>query len=404
MSTIPLKELPLKGKKILVRVDFNVPLDQNGKITDDTRIVASLPTIRYILEKGGNPILMSHLGRPKGKKVPEMSLAPCARRLAEMLGKPVIMAPDCVGEKVERIIDRLEPGESVLLENLRFYAGEEKPGEHPDFVSQLAKLGDVYVNDAFGTAHRKHASTFAIVPFFEGRAAPGFLLEKEIEFLGKELKKPKRPFFAIIGGAKISSKIGVIKSLSDKIDSLFIGGAMAYTFLKAKGVAIGDSLFEIDYLDTAKAIMESYEQAGVRILLPVDHVIVTDVEKDQFPRVVDNQSGIPRGYKGVDIGPETIASYSSELENGKTIFWNGPMGVFEHQEFAKGTKAIANAVAKVKGTKIVGGGDSVAAIRLMNLANQFTHLSTGGGASLEYLEYGTLPGIEALSITDSPQT
>lgn len=396
MSTIPLKELPLKGKKILVRVDFNVPLDSKGKITDDMRIVASLPTIRYIIEQGGNPILMSHLGRPKGKQEPSMSLAPCARRLAEMLGKPVIMAPDCIGKKVEELITKLGPEESLLLENLRFYPGEEKPSEHPDFVKSLAKLGDVYVNDAFGTAHRKHASTYSIVSFFKGKAAPGFLLEKEIEFLGKEMSKPKRPFFAIIGGAKVSSKIGVIKSLAKKVDSLLIGGAMAYTFLKARGIDIGDSLYESDYLDTAKAIMETYDSAGINIHLPIDHVISTDVDNDQFSRIVDNQSGIPKGYKGVDIGPKTIEAFSSELENGKTIFWNGPMGIFEHKEFAKGTKAIAEAIAKVKGTKIVGGGDSVAAIRSLNLAHRFTHLSTGGGASLEYLEYGTLPGLEAL--------
>ncbi|ADI39044.1 phosphoglycerate kinase [Waddlia chondrophila 2032/99] len=394
--TIALKELPLKGKKILVRVDFNVPLDKKGRITDDTRIVASLPTIRYILEQGGNPILMSHLGRPKGRQDLSMSLSVCARRLAEMLGKPVIMAPDCIGNQVEALINKLRPGESLLLENLRFHPGEENPTEHPEFVNALAKLGEIYVNDAFGTAHRKHASTYFIVPFFKGRAAPGFLLEKEIEFLGNEISKPKRPFFAVIGGAKISSKIGVIKALASKVDSLLIGGAMAFTFLKAKHVNIGDSLFETDCLDTAKAIMETYEKAGVRILFPVDHVIVTDIDQDQFPKIVDNQSGIPKGYKGVDIGPRTIEIYSSELANGKTIFWNGPMGIFEHQEFAKGTKAIAEAIAKVKGTKIVGGGDSVAAIRSLNLAHQFTHLSTGGGASLEYLEFGTLPGLEVL--------
>lgn len=396
MSTIPLKDLPLKGKKVLIRVDFNVPLDQKGKITDDTRIVASLPTIRYVLEQGGIPILMSHLGRPKGKHVQSMSLAPCARRLAEILGKPVKMAPDCIGKKVEEIISTLKPGESLLLENLRFYPGEENPQDHPEFVRQLAKLGDVYIDDAFGTAHRKHASTYAIVPSFNGSAAPGILLQKEIEFLGDVMKKPNRPFYAVIGGAKVSSKIGVMKALVGKIDSLLIGGAMAYTFLKAKGVEIGNSLFEIDFLDTAKAIMATYEEAGVQLLLPQDHVIVTDLDHDSFPRTVTNEQGIPSGFMGVDIGPETISSYISQLENAKTIFWNGPMGVFENPKFAKGTKALAEAMAKVKGIKIVGGGDSVAAIRSLNLAHQFTHLSTGGGASLEYIEHGSLPGIDIL--------
>lgn len=397
MSTIPLKDLPLKGKKVLIRVDFNVPLDQTGTITDDTRIVASSPTIRYVIENGGIPILMSHLGRPKGKHVQSMSLAPCARRLAEILGKPVKMAPDCIGKKVEDLIKTLQPGDSLLLENLRFYPGEEKPQEHPEFVEQLAKLADVYIDDAFGTAHRKHASTYAIVPSFNGNAAPGFLLEKEIEFLGNVMKKPGRPFYAVIGGAKISSKIGVMKALVGKIDSLLIGGAMAYTFLKAKGVEIGKSLIEIDFLDKAKAIMATYQEAGVQLLLPQDHVIVTDVENDPYPKIVTNEQGIPGAYMGVDIGPETIKTYTTQLENAKTIFWNGPMGVFENPDYAKGTKALAEAMAKVKGTKIVGGGDSVAAIRSLNLAHQFTHLSTGGGASLEYIENGSLPGIDVLS-------
>lgn len=396
MSRLHLQDIPLKGKKVLIRVDYNVPLDQRGKITDDTRIVSSLPTIRYVLGEGGHPILMSHLGRPKGKKVSSLSLAPCARRLAELLGKPVSMASDCIGESARHQIEKLEKGEVLLLENLRFHPGEEKPEDYPEFVKQLASLADVYINDAFGTAHRKHASTYAIVPFFKGSAAPGFLLEKEIEFLGNALKKPNRPFFAVIGGAKVSSKIGVMKSLVSKVDTLLVGGAMAYTFLKVIGVEIGSSKFEPDYLETAKAVLNVYEEAGVQLLLPEDHVIVTDLSNEKSATVVSNRDGIPSGYSGVDIGPRTIESFTEVLTHGKTVFWNGPMGVFEHKPFAKGTKAIASVLAELKATTIIGGGDSVAAIRSMNLANKFTHLSTGGGASLEYIEFGNLPGIEVL--------
>lgn len=396
MSRLHLQDISLRGKKVLIRVDFNVPLDQQGRITDDTRIVSSLPTIRYVMDQGGYPLLMSHLGRPKGKEAPSLSLAPCARRLAEILGKPVVMASDCIGEKVQHQIEKLGKGEVLLLENLRFHPGEEKPEEHPEFVRELASLADVYVNDAFGTAHRKHASTYAIVPFFKGEAAPGFLLEKEIEFLGNVLSKPKRPFFAVIGGAKVSSKIGVLKSLVSKVDTLLLGGAMAYTFLKAKGVEIGNSKFEPDYLDTAKAILDVYEEAGVQLLLPEDHIVATDVNNEQSAKAVSNSDGIPKDYCGVDIGPRTIELFTDVLKHGKTIFWNGPMGVFEIKPFAAGTKAIASALAGLKATTIIGGGDSVAAIRSMNLVNKFTHLSTGGGASLEYIEFGKLPGIEVL--------
>ncbi len=396
MARISLKDLSLKGKKVLIRVDFNVPLDEKGHITDDTRIVASVPTIRYVLEQGGIPVLMSHMGRPKGKKDPAFSLYPCAKALAKLLGKPVKMAPDCVGDKVEQMVDQLRPEEIILLENLRFHLEETKPKEDPLFASQLAKLGQVYINDAFGTAHREHASTFSIVKFFEGNAAAGFLLEKEITYLGETVLKPKRPFYAVIGGAKVSSKIGVIKSLVKKIDLLLVGGAMAYTFLKAKGVEIGDSLYEPKYLDTAKAVMESFDRAGVRLMLPVDHVITNDLQSSLPAKIVSNDEGIPGGYFGVDIGPKTVKLYTDELENAKTIFWNGPMGIFEHKEFAKGTKALAEAMAQLSVTKIVGGGDSVAAIRTLNLVHQFSHISTGGGASLEYIEYGTLPGVQAL--------
>ena len=395
-NTLSVYDLPLKGKRVLIRVDFNVPLDKSGAIADDSRIEASLPTIKYVLEQGGIPILMSHLGRPKGKVVHAFSLAPCAKRLAEMLGKPVVMAKDCVGKEVERQIQHLEPGATLLLENLRFHPGEEKPDEEPAFVGELAKLGDCYINDAFGTAHRAHASTATIVSFFPGRAAPGFLVEKEIKYLGETLLKPKRPFYALIGGAKISTKLGVVKSLASKVDALLIGGAMAYTFLKAQGVQIGESKYEPDCLDQALGILAAFKTGGVRLILPVDHVVARELNPQAPTRVVDNTQGIPPGWVGVDIGPKTLALFKEELKNAATILWNGPMGIFEIEPFAKGTKTLAQAIADTRAITIVGGGDSVAAIRQANLVHKFSHLSTGGGASLEYVEYGTLPGLEAL--------
>lgn len=400
-SHMSLKELfqkiSLKGKKVLIRVDFNVPLDKNATIADDTRIRCSLLTIQYVLDQGAIPILMSHLGRPKGKFFPEFSLAPCAKKLSSLLGKPVVMAPDCIGAKVESLVSKLNPGEVLLLENLRFYEGEEKPEENPSFVEQLAKLGDAYVNDAFGTAHRKHTSTYTLAKHFQGKAAAGFLLEKEIQFLGKAILNPHRPLYALIGGTKISSKIGVIRSLVRKVDLLLMGGAMAFTFLKVKGVPIGNSLFEFDSMGIAKEVLETFEKVGVRLILPIDHVIVPNLESSVPPKIVTNEEGIPSGWMGVDIGPKTVSLYSQELSNAKTIFWNGPMGVFEKKAFAAGTRALAWEISKFNATTIVGGGDSVAAIQQLNLSHQFTHLSTGGGAALEYLEFGTLPGIEALT-------
>jgi phosphoglycerate kinase len=404
MSRLSITDLPLKGKKVLIRVDFNVPLDKQGKILDDSRIEASVPTIQYVLEKGGIPILLSHLGRPKNKMQHELSLSPCAKRLAAMLAQPVIMAPDCIGSKVEKLVNNLKSGESLLLENLRFHSAEENPDEDPSFAEQLAKLGDCYINDAFGTAHRKHSSTYTIVEYFPGKAAAGLLMEKEIKYLGEAVLKPRRPFFAIIGGAKISTKIGVIKSLIGKIDALLIGGAMAYTFLKCKGISIGNSSFEPELVDTAKGILQSFEKAGVELKLPVDHVIVKEINEKSQVSFVDNSKGIPNGYYGVDIGPNTIKEYSQELKNASTIFWNGPLGIFEISKFAKGTREIAEALAKIKAVKIVGGGDSVAAIKQANLVHHFTHLSTGGGASLEYIEYGTLPGLEALEAAGKKKT
>jgi phosphoglycerate kinase len=396
MSRLSLKNLNIKDKKVLIRVDFNVPLDKSGNITDDSRIEASLPTIRYVIEKGGYPILMSHLGRPKGKRVPELSLAPCAKQLMTMLGKPVIMAQDCIGDKIQELTTKLKLGEILLLENLRFYAAEEDPALDPSFAKKLADLGDIYVNDAFGTAHRVHSSTTIVVNYFLGRAAAGFLLEKELKFLGEALLRPRRPFYAIIGGAKVSNKIGVLKSLIKKVDVLLIGGAMAYTFLKAEGIAIGNSLYEADLLDQAKGIMDSYKTAGVGLQLPIDHIVVNKVDRQATINVVDNSKGIPSGFIAVDIGPATVEKYIQELKHAATVFWNGPVGMFEISNFAKGTYALASALADIKAVKIIGGGDSIAAIKSANLSHRFTHLSTGGGASLEFLEFGTLPGIEAL--------
>lgn len=394
---LSLKDLNVKNKKVLMRVDFNVPMDKNGNITDDTRIKASLPSIQYVLNNGGSLILMSHLGRPKDKRVPELSLAPCAKRLSDLIGKPVIMAPDSVGSAVEELAKKLKPGQIILLENLRFHRGEEHPEEDPQFVKQLAKLGDLYVNDAFGTAHRSHASTAEIAEYFPNKAAAGFLMEKEIEFLGNAVLSPKRPFYALIGGAKISTKIGVLTSLLKKVDVLMIGGGMAYTFFKAQGIAIGDSICEDDLLDKARQVIDESRKCGVKLLLPLDNVIADKLDKDANTQIVDSRNGIPAGFQGVDIGPKTIQQYSEELKKAATILWNGPFGVFEIGKFAKGTKAIADTIANVKATTIVGGGDSIAALQDAGVMDNITHVSTGGGASLEYIEFGKLPGIEVLS-------
>jgi phosphoglycerate kinase len=392
MSKLSIVELPIKGKKVLMRVDFNVPLDKNQAITDDSRIQASLHSIKYVLEQGGALILMSHLGRPKEKRVPEMSLAPCAKRLSELLKKPVLMAPDCIGPDVEKMARDLKKGEILLLENLRFHRGEEHPEEDPEFVKQLAKLGDLYVNDAFGTAHRAHASTATITSYFPNKAAAGFLMEKEIKFLSS-LLNPKRPFCAIIGGAKISTKMGVLDSLMKKADALLIGGGMAYTFFKAQGIPIGDSIHEDDYLDKAKMILEN----GSGIFLPQDTVVADRLQEGAHKKIVKSREGVPSGFQGVDIGPETVKQFISEMKKAATVLWNGPLGVYEIKEFAIGTQAVAEAIAKLNATTIVGGGDSIAALQQAGVADQVTHVSTGGGASLEYIELGTLPGIEALS-------
>lgn len=392
-----IKDLDLRNKRVLMRVDFNVPLDKKGQITDDTRIKASLPSIEYALNQGAILILMSHLGRPKEKKEPSLSLATCAKRLSQLLNRPVEMAADCVGHEVEKQVQRLQSGQILLLENLRFHKGEEHPEQDPDFAKQLAKLGDVYVNDAFGTAHREHASTYVVPKLFPEHAAAGFLLQTEAEFLEKMLLHPQKPFCAIIGGAKISSKIGILKALLNKVDTLLIGGAMAYTFMKAQGYSIGESLYEPEFLNEAKSILDYTSKIPTKLILPVDHIIAEHFEETAVTHAVSNKQGIPVGFKGVDIGPKTIQEFFMILNKAATIFWNGPMGVFEVAKFSTGTTAIAEILANSSATTIVGGGDSIAALQNTGVMHKITHISTGGGASLEFIELGTLPGIEALS-------
>lgn len=394
MRDIPtFDKLPISGSKVLMRVDFNVPLDKKGEVSDATRIDASLPTIQQILNQGASLILMSHLGRPEGKKDPKYSLKPVAKVLEKSLGKKVQMAPDCIGEEVEALVKKLQPGEILLLENLRFYPGEEEPDKDPDFAKKLAKLGDFYINDAFGTAHRAHSSTCTVAQYFPEKRGVGLLMQKEIEFLNKSFNAPSHPFVAIIGGAKVSTKIGVLKALIQKIDCLLIGGAMAYTFLKAQGVSIGDSSFEEKSLESAENLLKECQKRNIPLLLPVDHVI----RKSGEIKTVSNEEGIPAGWQGVDIGNETLAAFTKQIQGAKLIFWNGPLGIFEEPPFNKGTEALAKAIGQSLAVSIVGGGDSVAAIQQLGLAEKITHLSTGGGATLEYIENGSLPGIKILS-------
>ena len=392
MNKLTIDDLDLKDKKVLVRVDFNVPLDEKKEITDDKRIVESLPTIKKILDSGGKAILMSHLGRPKGK-TPDLSLLPVAKRLEKLLGKPVRFVNDCIGPEVEKAVNGLKYGECLLLENLRFYAEEEK--NDPEFAKKLAKWGDVYVNDAFGTAHRAHASTEGVTKYFKECAA-GYLMQKELKYLGMALSDPKRPFAALLGGAKVSGKIDVIKNLMNKVDSILIGGGMAFTFYKAMGMEVGGSLVEEDKVGLAKEILS---KAKVELNLPLDFVVAKEPKEDAETKVVDKDK-IPKGWKGLDIGPKTIELFSKKLQNAKTVVWNGPMGVFEVDEFANGTEKIAKTLAEItkKGAiTIVGGGDTAAAVAKANLEDQMSHISTGGGASLEFLEGKVLPGVAALS-------
>lgn len=391
MDKKTVRDLDVAGKKVLVRVDFNVPLNDKGEITDDTRITASLPTIQYLLEQKAAVILMAHLGRPKGQVKPELSLAPVAKHLGKLLGKKILFAPDCVGEAAQAAASKLKPGHILLLENLRFHKEEEK--NDMDFAEKLASLADLYVNDGFGVSHRAHASVEGVTHFLP--AAAGFLLEKEIQYVGQAVTNPLHPFVAIIGGAKVIDKIGVISNLLDKVDTLLIGGGMANTFLAAQGYKMGKSLVEEDKLDLAKELLAKAKKNKVNMLLPTDLVMAAAFAPDA-EHVTEKVKNLNQAYMALDIGAETSKAYAEALADAKMIVWNGPMGVFEMDAFCKGTEAVAKAVAKSRATSIVGGGDSVAAIEKLGLAKRITHISTGGGASLEYLEGKVLPGVAAL--------
>ncbi len=391
MNKKTVKDIDLKGKKVFVRCDFNVPMDENQNITDNTRIVAALPTIKYLLEQNCKVILASHLGRPKGEFKPEFSLLPVAKELSNLLGQEVIMAKDVIGEDAMAKAANLKEGEILLLENVRFH--KEETDNDPEFSKKLASMAEVYVNDAFGTAHRAHASTTGIASYLP--AVAGFLIEKELKFLGNAVNNPERPFVAILGGAKVSDKIGVIDNLLDKVDALMIGGGMAYTFFKAQGYEVGNSICEMDKLDLAKEAMEKAKQKGVKLMLPVDTKVGKEYKSDTESKVV-KYTEIPEGWEGLDIGPETIKMYEEELKTAKTVVWNGPLGVFEFDQFAVGTNAIAKILSEINATTIIGGGDSAAAVKKAGLEDKMTHISTGGGASLEFLEGKKLPGIEAL--------
>ncbi len=397
MNKLTIKELDVQGKRVLMRVDFNVPV-KDGVVGDDTRIVAALPSINYVLENGGSLVLMSHCGRPKGEKNMEFTLKPAADRLAELVDAKVTLAPDVIGPEVKGLVDELQAGEILVLENVRFYKEEEGKGctleEQDVFAKELASYGDVYVSDAFGTAHRAHAS-MAVVTKYIDQCAAGFLLSKEIEYLGKTLEAPEKPFVAIIGGAKISGKIDVVTNLMDKCDAILIGGGMAYTFYKAMGKEIGGSLLEEDKVELAGQILRQAEEKGVKLLLPVDNIEADAFSADANTKIVGDC--IDEGWMALDIGPKTIELYCSEVAGAKTVVWNGPMGCFEMEPFAKGTFSVCEAVAQSDSISIIGGGDSVAAVKQSGVADQMSHVSTGGGASLEFMEGKQLPGIVALT-------
>jgi len=390
MGLRTIRDVDVQGKRVLVRVDFNVPIE-NGKVLDDWRLRATLPTIRYLTERGAKVILLSHLGRPKGKRDEQFSLRPVAQRLSELLGQPVQFADDCVGEVAEQGVARLRAGEVLLLENLRFHAGEEANDEA--FAQQLARLGDVFVNDAFGAAHRAHASVHAITKFLPSYA--GLLMEREVTHLSRLLEAPEKPFVAVLGGAKVSDKIGVIRNLLTKVDALLIGGAMAFTFLKAQGYETGKSLVEADKLDLANALLREGKEKGVELVLPVDVVVAESDAEDAATQVVP-ATAIPADKAGYDIGPETANLFAERIRTAKTVFWNGPMGRFERTPFKAGTKAVAEALAQCSGTTVVGGGETAAAAFEFGIAEKVTHVSTGGGAALELLEGRELPGVVAL--------
>ena len=392
MNKKTVKDICVKGKKVLVRCDFNVPLDENKNITDETRINAALPTIKYLLDNGAAVILCSHLGRPKGEFNMKYSLAPVAKRLSEKLGFEVKLAKDVIGPDAKKLAAEVKPGEAILLENVRFQPEEEK--NDPAFAKELASMADLYVSDAFGTVHRAHASTAGVAAYLP--AVAGFLIGKELDFLGSAVEKPKRPFVAILGGAKVKDKIGVITNLLEKVDTLIIGGGMAYTFQKAMGKEIGKSLLDEERIDLAKDLMEKAKAKGVKLLLPVDNVCGSDFSNDCNIITVDADQGIPADYEGMDIGPKSVKLFSDAIKEAKTVVWNGPMGVFEFPNFAKGTLAIATAMAESDAITIIGGGDSAAAVTQMGLADRMSHISTGGGASLEFLEGKTLPGVACL--------
>ena len=392
MNKKTIEDIEVSGKKVLVRCDFNVPLD-GDKITDETRIVAALPTIQYLLDHNAAVILTSHLGRPKGEFNMKYSLAPVAARLSEKLGKPVVLAKDVIGEDAKKCVSEMKPGDVVLLENVRFHKDEEK--NDPEFAKALASFAEIYVNDAFGTAHRAHASTEGVTHYLP--AVAGYLIGKELDFLGNAVENPKRPFVAILGGAKVKDKIGVITNLLEKVDTLIIGGGMAYTFQKALGYEIGKSLLDEERIELAKEMMQKAKDKGVKLLLPVDNVCGSDFNNDCDRITVDAEAGIPADYEGMDIGPKSIAIFSEAIKEAKTVVWNGPMGVFEMPNFAVGTLAVATAMAESDAITIIGGGDSAAAVTQMGLADKMSHISTGGGASLEFLEGKELPGVAALN-------
>ncbi len=391
MSKKTIQDIDLKGKKVFVRCDFNVPMDENQNITDNRRIVAALPTIRYLIEQNCKIILSSHLGRPKGEVKPEFSLAPVAKELSKLLGQEVLMAKDVIGESAKSLAANLQEGQVMLLENVRFH--REETDNDPEFAKQLASMAEVFVNDAFGTAHRAHASTEGVSHYLP--SVSGFLIEKELKFLGDALNNPERPFVAILGGAKVSDKIGVIDSLLEKVDTLMIGGGMAYTFFKAQGYEVGNSLCEPDKCELALSLMEKAKNKGVKLMLPVDTKIGREFKPDTESKTVA-WTQIPEGWEGFDIGEKTIEMFKNELKTAKTVVWNGPLGLFEFDQFAIGTNEIAHALAEIDATTIIGGGDSAAAVEKAGLADKMTHISTGGGASLEFLEGKKLPGIECL--------